>query len=146
MTRLLNGLSLALVATAAFMGCTTTACNRPEKTEQTTVSQRLAQQDKAGEPNLSTTQVLALAATAGQEQVFTAVAPGTGTRLGLDRDGDTFLNASDNCAGIANDQTDTDTDGLGDPCDPTPVPEPALIIALIAALPVLVWFSVRRGA
>jgi hypothetical protein len=37
------------------------------------------------------------------------------------RDGDTIPDAEDNCPDQANaDQTDTDTDGLGDVCDPTP--------------------------
>ncbi len=47
MTRLLNNLSLVLVSATVFMGCTITACNRPEKSELPTVSQRLAQRDRA---------------------------------------------------------------------------------------------------
>ncbi len=39
----------------------------------------------------------------------------------IDRDGDTIVDASDNCATVQNlDQRDTDGDGLGDACDPCP--------------------------
>jgi hypothetical protein len=36
---------------------------------------------------------------------------------GFDEDGDGTDNAIDNCPGISNDQTDSDTDGVGDLCD-----------------------------
>lgn len=43
------------------------------------------------------------------------------TRLAVDRDGDGVPDATDNCPTAANgDQADTDTDGKGDACDPTP--------------------------
>ena len=49
---------------------------------------------------------------------FSCVPPGSGERLGINRDEDNFLDGLDNCPGIANnDQTDTDMDGIGDPCD-----------------------------
>jgi sugar lactone lactonase YvrE len=46
------------------------------------------------------------------------------------------------------DQEDTDSDGVGDVCDPTPVPEPgamALLFSGLALLRALVWHR-RRGA
>jgi len=42
--------------------------------------------DRAGEPGLSTSALLALAATPGQEQTLTAVPPGHGPRAAIDRD------------------------------------------------------------
>jgi len=43
----------------------------------------------------------------------------------LDSDGDTVIDKEDNCPDIANpDQADSDEDGLGDACDPTPNPAP----------------------
>jgi hypothetical protein len=44
--------------------------------------------DRASEPPLSLPALLALAATAGQEQTFTAVPPGNGPRAAIDRDQD----------------------------------------------------------
>ncbi len=55
---------------------------------------------------------------AGQELTFTAVVPGTGARIGIDRDSDGVLNGDDVCPAVANaDQLDSDTDGHGDLCD-----------------------------
>jgi DNA-binding beta-propeller fold protein YncE len=91
------------------------------------------QQDRVGAPNLTTAQVRSIAATTGQEQAFTAVPIGTGTRIGVNRDEDTLLDGDDNCPGVPNDdQADFDVDGLGDPCDPTPLPEPSLVLVLVA--------------
>ncbi len=103
------------------------------------------QSDMTGDPNLTTAQMRTLAATPGQEVLFTAVPVGTGTRIGINRDEDTLLDGNDNCPGVPNDpQTDTDSDGIGDPCDPTPLPEPGLVAGLMAALPMLRWMARRR--
>jgi DNA-binding beta-propeller fold protein YncE len=49
---------------------------------------------------------------------YTCVPPGSGTRAGINRDGDVHLDGADNCADAANDvQTDTDADTQGDACD-----------------------------
>jgi len=62
-----------------------------------------------------------LAATAGQELTYTAVPPGSGVRIGIDRDLDGVLNGKDNCPGVANaNQADQDNDGVGDVCDNCP--------------------------
>ena len=67
--------------------------------------------------------VRTLGATAGQEQTYTCVPPGSGTRIAIDRDEDSVL------------------DGI----DPTPMPEPGQTLMLLAALPVLAWMARRRG-
>ena len=78
------------------------------------------QPDLSSEPNASTIDVRTLAVVAGQELTFTATPPGTGIRLGVDRDEDAVLNLEDNCPGIPNsDQSDDNGDGIGNVCDPT---------------------------
>jgi hypothetical protein len=62
------------------------------------------------------------AATAGQELTYTAVPPGSGQRLGVDRDEDGVVNIEDNCPAVANlDQANGDPDPVGDACDNCPV-------------------------
>jgi len=49
---------------------------------------------------------------------FSCVPPGSGERLGINRDEDLFLDGLDNCPGVPNDdQTDTDMNGVGDACE-----------------------------
>ncbi len=89
----------------------------------------------------------AMAATASQEITYTAAPPGSGFRMGINRDLDTFLDGPDNCPGVPNDdQLDTDSDGLGDPCDPTPLPEPGQILTLAVGLLGLGRLNRRRLA
>jgi DNA-binding beta-propeller fold protein YncE len=62
----------------------------------------------------------ALRALAGTEGplTYTCAPPGSGTRMGINRDEDSVLDGLDNCPAVANDdQADTDNDGLGDVCD-----------------------------
>jgi hypothetical protein len=50
---------------------------------------------------------------------FTCVPPGSGVRMGINRDRDLFLDGLDNCPAVPNDdQTDTNTNGVGDACEP----------------------------
>jgi hypothetical protein len=49
---------------------------------------------------------------------YTCAPPGSGTRMGVNRDEDSVLDGLDNCPTVVNDdQQDTDSDGLGDVCD-----------------------------
>jgi cytochrome c peroxidase len=76
------------------------------------------QSDRAGETPLSDAALRALAQTAGQPLTYTAVPPGSGVRIGIDRDEDGVLDNDDNCPAESDpDQTDTDADGDGNPCD-----------------------------
>ena len=48
---------------------------------------------------------------------YTCAPPGSGERMGVDRDRDTILDGLDNCPRVANDdQADSDDDGVGDAC------------------------------
>ena len=59
----------------------------------------------------------ALAQTEGP-LTYTCAPPGSGTRMGVDRDEDTVLDGTDNCPVVANlGQLDTDADSQGDDCD-----------------------------
>jgi hypothetical protein len=81
---------------------------------------------------------LRLLATSEGPLTYTAVAPGSGIRMGINRDLDNFLDGLDNCPAHVNDnQTDTDGDGLGDPCDPTPAPEPTVATGLAVGVMML---------
>ena len=62
---------------------------------------------------------------AGTDITYTCVPPGSGERMGLDRDRDLLFDEVDNCPGVPNPaQTNSDGDDFGDDCDPTPIPEP----------------------
>jgi hypothetical protein len=49
---------------------------------------------------------------------YTCAPPGSGVRMGIDRDSDTIVDGLDNCPANANtDQADGDGDGIGNACD-----------------------------
>ncbi len=67
---------------------------------------------------LAIAEVKNLAQTPGQELTFTSVPPGSGNRVGIDRDEDGVLNFDDNCPSVSNNaQTNSDSDTLGDACE-----------------------------
>lgn len=71
-----------------------------------------------GGPALSRASLEAIAATPGQALTFTCATPGSGVRVGINRDRDTSLDGQDNCPDVSNDdQADFDGDGWGDACD-----------------------------
>lgn len=73
----------------------------------------------SGPTTMSDAQIRALALTAGQEVTYTAVPPGSGYRLGVDRDEDSVMNYDDNCPMNYNPgQEDDDADGIGNACEP----------------------------
>jgi hypothetical protein len=97
--------------------------------------------DRNSEPALTKSALLALAQTSGQELTFTATPPGSGRRVGIDRDLDTVLDGDDNCPAAANPgQEDADDDGIGDVC----VPEPSTVALLLAAWASLGGLAARR--
>jgi DNA-binding beta-propeller fold protein YncE len=99
--------------------------------------------DRAGEPLVAKSALLALAGQPGQELTFTAAPTGSGRRMGIDRDLDTVLDGDDNCPAAANPgQEDEDGNDVGDACDPLFVPEPDAGAALLAALGALL--GIRR--
>jgi hypothetical protein len=68
---------------------------------------------------LSDASLRALAATEGPI-TYTAVPPGSGRRMGIDRDLDDDLDGLDNCPSVFNpDQADSNNNGIGDVCDTT---------------------------
>jgi Bacterial TSP3 repeat len=67
--------------------------------------------------SIDDTSLRALATTEGP-LTYTCAPPGSGTRMGIDRDEDTVLDGLDNCPAVANlDQLDTDADLAGNACD-----------------------------
>ncbi|MDH3589994.1 MAG: thrombospondin type 3 repeat-containing protein, partial [Gammaproteobacteria bacterium] len=84
--------------------------------------QRLAdgtfRSDRAAEAPISAAALRALANPAGQVLTYTAVVPGYGYSIGIDRDNDGILDGDDVCPTVSNaDQADSDADGIGDACD-----------------------------
>ncbi|GJM07895.1 MAG: hypothetical protein DHS20C11_01710 [Lysobacteraceae bacterium] len=72
--------------------------------------------DRRSEPDYSIDQLLDLAQ--HQALTFTAVPPGYGARIALDRDLDGIYNADDVCPAVFDsNQFDQDSDGVGDLCD-----------------------------
>lgn len=84
--------------------------------------------DRAGEAPWSDAVLRAQALVGGQELTYTAVPPGTGTRLALDRDGDGYLDGDEwdarSDAGNAS-STPLDRDGDGRPNDADCAPDDA---------------------
>ncbi|MEL7448478.1 MAG: beta-propeller fold lactonase family protein [Pseudomonadota bacterium] len=90
--------------------------------------------DRAAEPAVDAAALRALAQSPGNALTFTCVPPGSGQRVGLDRDRDGILNGdevaladadqdgvpdgADNCTQVANAlQIDSNGDGIGNACD-----------------------------
>jgi DNA-binding beta-propeller fold protein YncE len=98
-----------------------------------------------GTADITPAALAALAGAPGNAVTYTAVPPGSGYRMGINRDLDLYDDGLDNCPGAPNDaQTDTDNDGLGDPCDPTPIPEAGGTAMLISGLFGLAGLNRRR--
>ena len=74
--------------------------------------------DRASEPLLADVALRSFAATAGQELTYTCVPPGSGTRIGVDRDLDSHLDRDELDAG----SDPADPDSI--PGSPTPTPGP----------------------
>jgi hypothetical protein len=99
-----------------------------------------------GTADITPAALQALAGAPANEVTYTAVPPGSGYRMGINRDLDLFDDGLDNCPGAPNDdQLDTDSDGLGDPCDPTPIPEPSGTVMLVSGLFGLAGLNRRRA-
>ncbi|MFQ5698730.1 MAG: hypothetical protein ACE5IL_10665 [Myxococcota bacterium] len=74
--------------------------------------------DAASDPIASRADLLALAASPGQEVTFLAVPPGSGMRVGIDRDEDGVRDGDDNCRIVANaSQSDAGASPAGDACE-----------------------------
>ncbi len=79
------------------------------------------QLDGADFPSIDENTLVTQALLAGSTVTYTAVPPGEGFRIGIDRDDDTRLNKDDNCPLVANqNQANLDSDAHGDACDNCP--------------------------
>jgi DNA-binding beta-propeller fold protein YncE len=66
---------------------------------------------------VSDANIRALATTEGP-LTYTCAPPGSGVRMGINRDEDNFLDGLDNCPAVANnDQADSNNNGIGNACD-----------------------------
>ncbi|MGI9308276.1 MAG: hypothetical protein ACR2P6_03370, partial [Gammaproteobacteria bacterium] len=73
--------------------------------------------DRSSEAGMTDAELRALALQTGQELTYTAVPPGSGVRIGVDRDEDGVLDGDDKCPAVLNPgQEDADDDGVGDVC------------------------------
>jgi YVTN family beta-propeller protein len=73
--------------------------------------------DRLAEAPLTEAQLRSLADVGSQALTYTAVPPGSGNRIGVDRDRDGVLDGDDNCPAVANPlQEDSDGDSIGDAC------------------------------
>ncbi|MFQ5513238.1 MAG: hypothetical protein ACE5FG_02280 [Myxococcota bacterium] len=71
-----------------------------------------------GGPDVSDAELRAVAAVPGQQVTYTCAPPGSGARLGVDRDRDGALDGRDLCPATPDPaQLDADGDGRGDLCD-----------------------------
>jgi len=88
-------------------------------------SSGLFRSDRASEPLLADRDLRALASVRGQDLTYTAVPPGSGARLGIDRDGDGFYDADEtdarsDPANAASTPLDRDGDGVPNAADCAP--------------------------
>ncbi len=101
--------------------------------------------DRSADPALAKAALLEIAEVPGQELTFTAAPPGSGLRMGIDRDLDGVLDGDDNCPAAPNPgQEDESGNGIGNACDPLFVPEPGAAAGTLAAAAVLAALAARR--
>ncbi len=106
-----NATECDLVAKAVLGGWATGYVRRPDG---------LFAPDDGGGP-IDEETLRALAVEAGGRVTYTCVPPGSGRRVGVDRDADGVWDGLDNCPDLANEgQGDADGDRVGDGCDNCP--------------------------
>jgi DNA-binding beta-propeller fold protein YncE len=87
------------------------------------------QSDRASEAPITESALRAQAGTAAQELTYTCVPPGSGERIGLDRDGDTFYDR-------------TEIDAGSDPADPLSLPGGATTTTTVSSTSTTTLFSI----